>query len=70
MFGKLVLELCEMSSIVCAKNDIRADIDFKAKVSSALPLSLPGGSSLQAGLDIRRLQRHRWARQAQAPNRR
>lgn len=33
LFGKLILELCEMSSIVCAKNDLRADVDFKAKVS-------------------------------------
>jgi hypothetical protein len=32
LFGKLILELCEMSSIVCANNDLRADIDFKAKV--------------------------------------
>lgn len=31
LFGKLILELCEMSSIVCAKNDLRADVDFKAK---------------------------------------
>lgn len=33
LFGKLILELCEMSSIVCTKNDLRADVDFKAKVS-------------------------------------
>ena len=37
LFGKLILELCEMSSIVCAKNDLRADVDFKAKVRALLP---------------------------------
>jgi hypothetical protein len=65
LFGKLILELCEMSSIVCAKNDLRADVDFKAKVGSAL-LQLDLGESIsdQVGLDLWRIQRHRRARQA------
>ncbi|OWT39054.1 oxysterol-binding protein family [Cryptococcus neoformans] len=31
LFGKMLLELCDVSSIVNAKNDFHCDVDFKAK---------------------------------------
>ncbi|WVN90231.1 uncharacterized protein L203_105467 [Cryptococcus depauperatus CBS 7841] len=31
LFGKMLLELCDLSTIVCSKSDYRADVDFKAK---------------------------------------
>jgi hypothetical protein len=34
LFGKLVLELCDLSSIDNAKTDYHCDVDFRAKVSS------------------------------------
>ncbi|WVQ81911.1 hypothetical protein IAT38_004038 [Cryptococcus sp. DSM 104549] len=31
LFGKMLLELCDLSTIVCEKTDYRSDVDFKAK---------------------------------------
>lgn len=33
LFGKMTLELCELSSINCKATDYHCDVDFKAKVS-------------------------------------
>lgn len=37
LFGRMLLELCDVSSIVNAKNDFHCDVDFKAKVRASPP---------------------------------
>lgn len=37
LFGKMLLELCDVSSIANAKNDFHCDVDFKAKVRTSSP---------------------------------
>jgi len=33
LFGKMTLELCELSTIECRSTDYHCDVDFKAKVN-------------------------------------
>lgn len=43
LFGKMTLELCELSSINCKATDYHCDVDFKAKV---------GGAGLRCGAPL------------------
>lgn len=50
LFGKMTLELCELSTIDCDGTDHHCDVDFKAKVRWQIRIAVPlTGSGLGIG---------------------
>lgn len=49
LFGKMVLELCDVSSITCQKTGYSCDVDFKAKVCRVCPADVWPANFVRAG---------------------